>query len=122
MEEMKDLSVLSNYKEYAIYQVDRNTEKNISQGFTFNGLTFSLSITAQINWSNLFNIPNELFPLTISSKNDEIYSLALSDRQNFYLSALNTKNSALQSGTITKQQILACTNTDDIHTILSTLN
>jgi hypothetical protein len=57
-------------KAAAIEQTDKQTETNILDGFTFDNLKFSMSLTAQINWSNFPNLPSQLFPLPIMTKND----------------------------------------------------
>lgn len=106
IEEIKVEIPLQEAIENKIKEIDSNTETLIFRGFEYNGLTFSLSTNAQINWSNLPNLPEFIFPLTILSKNDEPYELAYNEMMNFYLSAVNGKNSHLQSGNILKQDLL----------------
>ena len=74
--------------------------------------------TAQINLSNIFNIPDGLFPLPYSTKNNGVYSLSLANRQNFYLASLSHKNTSIQSGTVLKQQITAATTIEDVNAII----
>lgn len=106
IEEIKVEIPLQEAIENKIKEIDRNTETLIFRGFEYNGLTFSLSTNAQINWINLPNLPEFIFPITILSKNDEPYELSYNEMMNFYLSAMNGKNSHLQSGNILKQGLL----------------
>ena len=114
IEEIKVEIPLQEAIENKIKEIDRNTETLIFRGFEYNGLTFSLSTNAQINWSNLPNLPEQIFPLTILSKNDEPYSLKYSEVMNFYLTAVNGKNKHLQSGNLVKQEILKLKNSEEI--------
>lgn len=94
------------YKDFLITKVDEKISNGIvSNGFQFDGKTFSMSFNAQINWSNLLTIPEAVFPLPVSTKQDEIYQLSLANRMNFYLSALGTKNTQLQAGNTIKQEV-----------------
>lgn len=111
--------------------IDEQTQSVIFAGFEFDGLTFSMSLTAQINWSNFPGLPEYIilnegeaneqtiyyFPLSIMSKFDEPYSLAYSDKMSFYMAALNHKNGALQTGNTKKQQVNACTTLNELQTI-----
>jgi hypothetical protein len=94
--------------------VDERTTDNIFVGFTFDSKVFSMSLTAQINWSNLLNIPQVMFPLVVMSKTDESYSLSYANVQNFYLSALGHKNNCLQSGNTKKESIKNCLTINDL--------
>ena len=100
--------------EEKIKEIDNNTESLIYKGFEYAGLHFSLSTNAQINWSNLPNLPEVIFPLTILSKDDKPYSLKYSEVMNFYLTAVNGKNSHLQSGTLLKQEVLKLKDSESI--------
>ena len=44
-------------------QIDKRTQELIFEGFSFAGLHWSLSINAQINWNNLPQLPEIVFPL-----------------------------------------------------------
>ena len=121
MEEIKDLNNIDNFKKHLIDLIDERTTNNIFKGFTFDGHVFSMSISAQINLSNLFNIPDALFPLPYSTLNEDVYSLTLANKQNFYLTALSFKNNTIQAGTSLKQQVLACTTIEQLQNILDNL-
>lgn len=116
-----DLNNITDFKEFLCNQIDIKTEEIIFTGFTFDNKHFSLSISAQINWSNLFNIPEFMFPLTVSCKDETTYSLEYANVQNFYFAALTTKNTALQNGTVKKQQVLACQTLEELQTIAETI-
>jgi len=109
---------LEELKEARYVEIDQQTQFLINQGFVFDGHTFSMSLTAQINWSNFPNLPDQLFPLNIVDKFEDIYVLALADKMNFYLSALNYKNAQLQSGGQLKAQIKACTTEAEVQAII----
>jgi hypothetical protein len=96
---------LEQAKEIKLNQIDAKTQELIFLGFAFAGLQWSLSLTAQINWSNLSSIPEQFFPLPLQDMNEQSYSLAYANRMNFYLTAVGTKNSRLQSGSVLKQQV-----------------
>ena len=117
-----DNITLESIKEHAINLIDKKTEKDIFGGFTFDSLLFSMSMSAQINWSNLFFIPDVMFPLSLSTKNDEgNYSLSLANRQAFYGAALTHKNTALQTGTYLKNNVKTCTTIEQVQTIIDSL-
>jgi hypothetical protein len=99
---------LDELKDVRYAEIDMNTQYLISQGFTFGGHTFSMSLTAQLNWSNFPNLPDALFPLTVIDIVEQPYVCSLANKMNFYYSALNAKNQYLQSGGVLKAQIHAC--------------
>lgn len=101
-------------KEDKYSYVDKNTVDLISAGFPFDGLKFSMSITAQINWSNLLNLPDAMFPINVMSIDEQVYVLTLAEKINFYYTALNFKNGYLQSGSVLKGQIKAMNNIVDV--------
>lgn len=86
-------------------KIDARTEELILNGFSFGGQVFSLSFTAQINWSNIPNLPESLFPLPMLDKDGNNYSLSYSNRMNFYLTAVGTNNSLIQSGNALYNQV-----------------
>jgi len=109
---------LEELKEMRYAEIDLRTQELITQGFSFAGHTFSMSLTAQINWSNFPNLPDALFPLNVMDITENIYVLDLVNKTNFYLSALNYKNTQLQSGSLLKAQIHACTDEACVRAII----
>jgi hypothetical protein len=89
-------------------EIDTKTGQLITLGFPWDGHTFSMSVNAQINWSNFPNLPDGLFPLNVMDILEDVYILQLANKTNFYLTALNYKNTQLQSGSALKTQIKAC--------------
>ncbi len=109
---------INELKELRYSEIDDRSQELIFEGFNFQGLKFSMSLSAQINWSNLFNIPDSHFPLSLMDKNENIYSLQLSERVDFYASAMNHKNSILQSGSVLKAQIKNSITVSQINSII----
>ena len=113
---------LEEFKDLKLYEIDKKTQGLIFKGFQYANLTWSLSITAQINWSNLLQLPDALFPLPIQAKDLTVYNLPLDERMNFYLTALNSKNLPLQSGHALKLQVQAMTTIDEINNFTDNRN
>jgi hypothetical protein len=111
---------LDELKDIRYAEIDMNTQDLISKGFPFAGHMFSMSITAQINWSNFPNLPDALFPLTIIDMLEGPYVLALADKLNFYYTALNYKNTQLQSGGVLKGTIKACADVACVTAVVDT--
>ena len=99
-------------------QIDKRTQELIFEGFAFAGLNWSLSINAQINWNNIPQLPEIVFPLAIQDMDGNNYNLEYSDRMNFYYTAVNIKNSHLQSGNILKTQVSQLTTIQEILTFV----
>lgn len=99
------ISTVAEAKAFIKKKIDARTEELILNGFSFGGQVFSLSFTAQINWSNIPNLPESLFPLPMLDKDGNNYSLACANRMNFYLTAVGTKNALIQSGNALKTQV-----------------
>lgn len=105
-EEYFRFKTIEEYRNYLVDLVDNKTSESITgEGFQYDGETFSMSFNAQINWSNILNIPSQLFPLPVSTRDNEIYYLSEENKTAFYLSALAAKNSKLQAGNVKKQEI-----------------
>jgi hypothetical protein len=109
-----DITYLEQYKQYLVAKIDANTQGVIAQGFVFDGITFSLSSHAQINISNIPNIPEQAFPFVYLGKDDEYYELSFANKMNFYFTALNTvKNIRIANGAL-KIQVKACTTKEEL--------
>lgn len=94
--------------------IDLKTQELIFRGFTFAGFQWSLSITAQINWSNIPLLPEVMFPIEMYDINGDIYNLTFLNRLSFYGAAVATKNSHLKLGNELKGQVLLLTTIEDI--------
>jgi hypothetical protein len=99
--------------------VDEWTSNNIKEGFVFDNHLFSMSENAQLNWSNIKNTPETLFPLTLGCKDNSVYVLDYKQLNDFYNTSLFFKMSLLKQGTEIKQQILKC---DEVSKVLDILN
>lgn len=111
------VNTLNDYKKHLINIQDKKTEDLILSGFTFDGNLFSLSVNAQVNWSNLLNIPEVMFPLNLSTKDDNIYVLNFNNVPNFYFTALSKKSECLQLGNLVKKRINECVNNEQLDLI-----
>lgn len=109
---------LEELKSEKIEMIDFRTKQLISDGFNFDGHIFSLSVEAQINWSNILNVSDQLFPLNVIDKNDDLYILELNNKTNFYLSALNGKNTHLQSGGYLKTLVKNAQTEEEVNLII----
>lgn len=109
---------LDELKDIRYVEIDMRTQELIKEGFLFDGKTFSMSLTAQINWSNFPNLPDALFPLTIIDIYESPYACSLANKMNFYYSALNAKNAPLQSGGLLKAQIKLCADEACVNAII----
>jgi hypothetical protein len=105
VEDLPDADTLEEAKEMKIAQIDSRTQELIFEGFSFAGLHWSLSINAQINWNNLPQLPQTVFPLAIQDMNGVDYDLEFSQRMDFYYTAVAVKNSHLQSGNVLKREV-----------------
>ena len=109
---------LEELKEARNQEIDLNTSQLIEVGFIFGGSLFSMSITAQINWSNFPQLPDALFPLHITTKDDNTFILSLANKMNFYFTALSFKNGYLQSGGLLKAAIKAALTIEEVELII----
>lgn len=109
---------LDELKDIRYAEIDMRTQELVTQGFPFDGHTFSMSLTAQINWSNFPNLPDALFPITIIDILETPYVCSLANKMNFYYTALNAKNGPLQSGGVLKATIHACADEACVNAII----
>lgn len=114
-DEPKTEPSLSQLKEAKVTEIDSETESNIVAGFEFDGKVFSMSVNAQINWTNFPNIKDDKFPVPIMTKADELYLLKLEDRENFYDTVLNHKYACLQAGNVKKQSVMNCKTIEELN-------
>lgn len=120
--EETDWSDLQSVKDIAIIMIDRKIEAGIFAGFTYDGNLFSMSLSAQINWSNLLNIPEVAFPLTLSLKNDTgFYSLSYANRMNFYLASMNHKVGVFATYNVMKNSVINATEINEVLNIINAL-
>lgn len=114
-EKYLDLTNTDDLKEYLITKIDLKTQEVIAEGFTFDNIVFSLSQNAQLNITNIPNIPEQGFPFVYLGKNDEYYELTYSNRFNFYFTALNTIKTIRISNDALKTQCRALNTTEELN-------
>jgi len=106
----KDLTVLSELKEFRHDEIDTRTGELIALGFTYSTKQFSLSTNAQINLTGADNARTDLtYPITFNTIDDlDTYDVTdATDMHDMYLQALGTKKTHLDSGTALKDSIRA---------------
>ena len=105
-----DLNDLDQLKECRFQEIDDKTGVLISNGFTYDGKVFSLSVNAQTNILALDNSRNEpeiVYPITYNTI-DDLDSYSVPDAATIhamYLTALATKKGIIDAGTTLKQSI-----------------
>ena len=98
-----------------IVYVDRKTKQLISQGFTFDGRQFSLSLPAQKNWLGLKTLEDILqWPVKITTIDDLEYSLAQSDLNAFLLKGEQTLQTHLDNGRSIKNAMKTAATLQDL--------
>jgi len=99
---------LETNKKAKIECIDLRTATLIAGGFSFDGNTFSLSQNAQINWVGLKTLESVLtWPVNITTKGDNQYSLEQADLDTFMGTGLAAKQAHLDSGRALKIQVNA---------------
>lgn len=101
---------LAELKELKIKEVDQKTTDIINEGFEFDNKTFSLSMAAQSNWTNIKSNKNvfvamSLFPIQISTLDSDLYFLQDTDVDTFWASGLNKVKYAYSTGGSIKKLI-----------------
>jgi len=109
-----DRTNIAEYQQYLCDKLDARTQETISEGFVFDGITFSLSQNAQINISNIPNIPEQAFPFAYLGKEDEYYELSLANKMNFYFTALDAVKSVRIANGALKLQVKELTTTEEL--------
>jgi hypothetical protein len=109
---------IDDLKQQAFNAIDKRTQELIFKGFDFGNCHWSLSISAQINWSNIPNLPESFFPLQMQDQNGVDYQLAYANRMNFYLTAVAAKNTHLQSGNALCKQVDSLTTVDEVNNFM----
>jgi hypothetical protein len=112
---------LSVVKKRVIDALDEKISEEIKAGFVFDNSVFSMSLEAQINWSNLLLIPNTAFPLSLKCKDETIYSLIYENREAFYGAAMTHKMTKLGEGTYKTGLINATQTKEELDTLVQTL-
>ncbi len=97
---------LQEEKDKAYIKIDAKTEEIIARGFEFDGHTFSLSIPAQMNWSEMHSNKDLLiFPMSISTINSNQYSLVYDKIESFWAAGATVTQTRVQEGAAIKKLI-----------------
>ena len=110
---------LAEYKEHRHNEIDERTSELIENGFLFDGHVFSLSTNARDNW-NVIEDHKEMFtfPLEISTKDSNTYSLAEVDVDSFWLTGLGTIKTHYDSGRALKKLVFDAITEQEIELII----
>ncbi len=116
-----DLSTIDGYKSFLFDKIDTKTKELIDQGFVYAQITFSLSANAQNNLLGVYSAKELLtYPFKWSAKDDSsTYDIAdATEMATFFMTALATKKSHQDSGTVLKVQVQAATTISEIKAII----
>lgn len=114
---------LQETKKKRVLQIDRHTDQLIEQGFSYGGDTFSLSTFAQLKLvgsDTARNEPGFVYPV-VWNNIDNTGTISLADAtelHGFYLLAVGTIRSHLDSGTSLKNQVCAATTMAELNAIV----
>ena len=117
---------LKTHKNNKIDEIDIKTGELIALGFEFpsaSGMRFSLSQSAQINISALYQSKDDpaiTYPITYNTI-DDLTTFAIPNAETLYgmyLTALATKKAHLDSGTALKNQVRAATTKAEVDLII----
>ncbi|MCA9497098.1 MAG: DUF4376 domain-containing protein [Nanoarchaeota archaeon] len=117
-----DLTDLNSFKDYLFNKIDAKTQSIIAQGFAFDGNTFSLSLAAQSNWTNIKTNKVDfaaagLFPLQISTIDNNTYMLSEANVENFWSAGLVAVKGAYTSGADIKKLVFDATTIEELELI-----
>lgn len=92
-------------------EIDTRTADLIAAGFVFDGHTFSLSASAQMNWTNLMISAALLpYPVAVSTADDGQYTLPTTGAvQAFYATGIGAVKAILDAGRVLKLAVGAAT-------------
>lgn len=102
------ITTLSDYKANKNAQIDRRTRELIVEGFMFDNQTFSASIEAQKNWLAIEAAESKFtFPIKITTIDDQEYSLAQVDKDDFIQTGIDHVKGHIDSGRALKLDVNA---------------
>jgi hypothetical protein len=105
-------------KSNLLQYVDVKTSSLIRKGFKFKEETFSMSMEAQKNWSDIYIFRDLLtWPVEVSTKNDGSFMLERTDLDAFIVEAISFKKSLLDSGRDLKKKIKKAKTLNDLKKI-----
>jgi hypothetical protein len=109
---------LDDRKAAKIKEIDKRTQELIESGFSFDGHSFSLSLSAQVNWIGL-KVMSELltWPIEITTVDDGAYELQQVNLLAFAATAAATVQSHLAAGRALKLQVQAAASKEAVEAI-----
>ena len=113
---------LDSYKGQKLQEINNNTDELISAGYTYSGLTFSLSEKAQTNILALYSTKDDPvlpYPIVFNTIDDldSFEAIDAATIANMYYSALATIKGRIDSGTVLKDQIRNATTVAEVDLI-----
>jgi hypothetical protein len=123
--EMEAIGYLDELKTQRYEQIDFRTAELINNGFTFDSSSFSLSLAAQSNWTNIYGGQVALsasgnFPMNVTTIDNDEYSLAYEDVTMFWLTAVGTVKAHYDSGRSLKKSIFDASGSAQVNSIIDT--
>lgn len=117
----RDLEIpLSMLIEETILNVVEYTKDKLENGFVFDGKVFSMSVSDQVNYTNLLLLPKEVFPQNFPCKDYSTYQVTFENKLSLYQASAQHKMlwEGLQSKVIS--QLKKCTNNLEVIEIYKT--
>lgn len=113
---------LDSYKGQKLQEINNNTDELIRAGYTYSGLTFSLSEKAQTNILALYSTKDDPvlpYPIVFNTIDDlnSFEAIDAATIANMYYSALATIKGRIDSGTVLKDQIRNATTVAEVDLI-----
>jgi len=114
-------SDLDELKDRKNLQIDRKTDVDIENGFTYDSKQFSLSPIAQINWNNYKNNQSEYsWPLLISTISNEPYSLTSTNVAAFWEAQRKAIDDNRRAGLAFKKNVFNAADHDALDLVVDT--
>jgi len=117
----RDLTILSELQAERYEQIDIVTGKLISEGYVYNGVTFSMSVNAQSNLLGAYTAKDLLtYPFAWNAKDDSstYYIADAAEMTTFFMTSLGTKKAHQDSGTALKQLIRDAVDIEAVNAII----
>ncbi len=97
---------LADYKQLRYNEIDGKTVSLIAAGFSFDSQAFSLSSSAQMNWSTLKDQEAEFtWPVEVSTKDNNAYSLTQANLTAFWTAGRDATKGHLDTGRALKKSV-----------------
>jgi len=112
---------LDEYKAMRRAAIDARTQAIIAAGFPFDGHQFSLSASAQMNWSALETFQALIsWPVAVTTMDDQEYSLAIENKTVFCATGVAAVYAAYASGRALKLQVNAAADQAGVDAVVDT--